>query len=135
MSATNVSAKLACGGTVAAIALAVSLPVSTALDNVLLGLALMFWLLSGNVTAKTKAFRHPVAIACLVYFGIALLGMAYGSGTLKEGWLYLNKYADLLFVPVFISLFADAKNQSRALNAFAVTMLVVLVLSYGQALG
>lgn len=135
MSATNVSAKLASGGTVAAIALAVSLPVSTALDNVLLGLAFMFWLVSGNVAAKAKAFRHPVAIGCLVYFGVVLIGMAYGSGPLKEGWFYLRKYSDLLFVPVFLSLFADTKDQSRALNAFAATMLVVLVLSYGLAIG
>ncbi|HKQ26513.1 MAG TPA: O-antigen ligase family protein [Burkholderiales bacterium] len=135
MNATNVSAKLASGGTVAAMALGVSLPVSTVLDNVLLGLVLLFWLISGNVAAKVRALRHPVAIGCLVYFGVVLIGMAYGSGPAKEGWFYLRKYSDLLFVPVFMSLLADTKDQSRALIAFAVTMLVVLVLSYGLALG
>src|SRR5260370_15753514 len=113
----------------------VSLPVSTALDNVLLGLALLFWLVSGNFAAKAKAFRHPVAIGCLVYFGVVLIGMAYGSGPLKDGWLYLRKYSNLVFVPVFLSLVADAKDQSRALNAFAATMVVVLFLSYGLAIG
>src|SRR6266850_7978352 len=131
----DLSGKLAFGGTAAALGLAVSLPVSVALDNVLLGLALLFWLASGNFAAKAKAFRHPAAIGCLVYFGVVLIGMAYGSGSLKDGWLYVRKYSNLLFVPVFLNLFADAKDQSRTLNAFAATMVVILVLSYGLAVG
>ena len=135
MNATNIRTILARGSTIAAMGLAVSIPVSTALDNVLLALALLFWLVSGNFAERAKAFRHPVAIACLAYFGVVLIGMAYGSGPPEHGWLYVRKYSDLLVVPVFLSLFANAKDRSRALHAFAATMVVVLVLSYGRAIG
>lgn len=48
---------------------------------------------------------------------------------------YLGKYSDLLFIPVFAFLFRDAVLRRRALYALAVSLALVLAISYLIAAG
>ena len=69
------------GGAVkwAVVLLGCSIPVSVALDNILLGLILLFWIAGGRYREKLAAIRgNPVAVAgaravCIVRRGIAVL--------------------------------------------------------------
>ena len=119
-----------------AIALGVSLPVSVALDNVLLAVFVLAWLLSGNWREKYDVIRrNPVALSALALLGWLALGLTWGSGPLSDGLLYLKKQSDLLLIAMLLPVFADARDRRRALLALACSLAVTLVLSYVVALG
>ena len=112
------------------IALGVAIPLSTALDNLLL-LTLLLLVLSGNSRALWQAItKNPVARASSLLFAALLLGMAYGSASLNEAARTLGKYADLAFVPLLMVAARDAETQRRAMLVFLATMLVTAVLSW-----
>ena len=112
-----------------AIALGFSIPVSVALDNVLLVLTLLFWMASLNFRKLTQIRQNPVALAALGMFALLVAGLAYGARDPGDGLHMLGKYADLAFIPVFITLFDDAKVRRQAWLALAVAMVLTLVLS------
>jgi O-antigen ligase len=114
-----------------AIALGFSIPISVALDNILLGLLLAAWLASGDFREKLTAIaENPVALAALVLFGLLTLGLAYGVRDPGDGLRYWGKYIDLLFVPVFIGVFRDRRTQIDALKAMGGALLASLVVSW-----
>jgi hypothetical protein len=60
----------------AAVALGFSIPISTALDEILLVVILALWLVGGHFRDKIRAVRHnPVVLPALVLFGMYLLGL------------------------------------------------------------
>jgi hypothetical protein len=115
----------------AAIALGFSIPISVALDNVLLVVVLACWLASGAWRAKWDAVRgNRVALAALAVFGLLAVGTLYGESHPGEARLYLGKYLDLLFIPVFAFVLRDAAARRRALYALAASLALVLVMSF-----
>jgi O-antigen ligase len=118
-----------------AIALGFSIPLTVALNNVLLALTLASWALSGVFREKSQAFRHPVAVPALVLFTLLALGALYADASASSSLLHLRKYADLLLIPVFLSLFRDAAVRRQAIHALAISLALVLALSYLVKLG
>lgn len=115
----------------AAVALGFSIPLSVALDNVLLVLVVAGWLASGAWRAKRDALRaNSVALAALALFGLLLLGTLYGERNPGDAPFYLAKYLDLLFIPVFAFVLREEPARRRAIYALAAGLVVVLVLSY-----
>jgi len=115
----------------AAIAIGFSIPISIALDNVLLALVLAGWLACGGHKDQWRAIRrNPVAIAALILFGLLALGTLYGERYPGDGTSYLVKYADLLALPVLVYFFRAAPARRHALFALAAGLGLVLVLSY-----
>lgn len=113
-----------------------SLPISVALDNVLLGLAVLLWIASGPTRVEIRSLRgHPLVLAAIVLFALCAAGLFYGEGTAESGLTYLKKYLDLLLVPVFVLLFRDAPTRRAGIRAFEVAMLLTLVASYLLATG
>src|SRR4051794_13225103 len=101
-----------------AIGLGFSIPISVALDNILLGLILLAWLASAGYRDKWSAIKaNPVALAALLLFGLLTLGLAYGIRNPGDGLRYWSKYIDLLFVPVFATVFRDESTRADALKA------------------
>ncbi len=99
------------------IALGLSIPVSVALDNILISLIAVLWLLGEDLRGKAILIRqNPVAVAALLLFGLLAIGTLYSTG--NTGVLF--KYIDLLLVPVFVTFFQDEKTRERALFAFCV---------------
>lgn len=120
----------------AAIALGVSIPVSVALDNVLLTLVLVGGLAGGGYREKLRAIRgNPVALAALALFALLAIGTLYANAHPSDAYHYLGKYLDLAFIAFFVALFRDAPSRQRALHALAFTMLVIILLSFAIKLG
>jgi O-antigen ligase len=120
----------------ASVALGLSLPISVALDNVLLVLLLVAWLASARWHEKYRLIRrNPVALSALALLAWVALGLAWGSGPVSDGLVYLRKYSNLLPIAILVTVFLDERDRRRALLAFAGGLTVTLVLSYALALG
>jgi O-antigen ligase len=114
-----------------AITLGLSIPISVAFDNILLGLILAAWIASGNFGDKLAAIKaSPVAMASLMLFGLLVLGLAYGTRNPGDGIRYLGKYADLFFVPIFVTVFRDERVRQNGLKAFCGAILLSVIISY-----
>jgi O-antigen ligase len=124
------------GATCAAIGLGFAIPISVALDGVLLGLVLLLWLASGPRWEEVRELHgNPVVLASVGLFLLCALGLLYGEGKTEYGLMYLKKYMDLLFVPVFVLLFRDARSRQAGIRAFEIAMLITLAVSYLLAVG
>lgn len=131
MSYTRIAAKADTAATHAAVALGFSIPISVALDNVLLAFVLLGWLFGARYREKLIAIgRNPVALLALALFGLLAVGTLYGSAGPKEAWRYLNKHTDLLYLALLIPLFGAAKMRERAMQGFMLAMILSLAWSY-----
>lgn len=119
-----------------AIALGISIPISVALDNILLALILISWLVAGGYREKlASALGNPVAAAAFALFGLLAVGVTYNSGYPGDGLNILGKYLDLAFVPIFVNLFRDGQARRQAWLALAFALVLTLVLSYLARIG
>lgn len=117
----------------AAILVGFSVPLSVALDNLLL--ALLLPALAFNARAIWEQLRqNPVARAAGLLFGMLALGACYGVTPWREALSIVGKYLDLALIPLFLLLFADDLARRRAILAFLAAMALTLVLSYLLAL-
>jgi O-antigen ligase len=115
----------------AAVALGISIPISTALDGVLLALVLAGWLVSGAWRAKWEAGRgNPVAVAALALFALLLLGTLYGERNPGDAAVTLRKYLDLMWIPMLVWVLRDPLMRGRALYALAASLALVLLMSF-----
>lgn len=106
-----------------------SVPISVALDNILLALVLLGALFSLGSISRVVV-THPVARAAMLLFTSLLIAMFYGAIPLDEAFAILGKYVDLMFVPIFIFLLSNETVRCRARHAFLVAMGITLLLSY-----
>jgi O-antigen ligase len=110
-----------------AVLLGFSLPISTALDSLLLALMVVLWLLGNNFREKyTIIGKNPVALAALVMCGIYVLGLFYGQ--VDKG--ALSDAKTFLLIPLMITLFQEERIRRYAWWGFLASMLLTLLLSY-----
>jgi O-antigen ligase len=108
-----------------------SIPISVALDNILLGIIGGCWLLGGGYREKLDAIRdNPVALAAVALFALYLAGTLYTIGNELEVLNTMSKGARLLLIPAVIPLMRDVRWRRRGIVAFQASMVVTLVLSY-----
>jgi O-antigen ligase len=118
-----------------ALALGLSIPISTALDNLLLPLLVLLWLASGGFAGKWALVRrNPVALLAILLFVWLLAGMSYAAVPVGERLGVLGKYRELLLIPLLATLFRTPQERGLALAFFAAAMGVTLLASYGIAL-
>ena len=104
-----------------------SIPLSTALDGLLLALMVLLWLLGDNFRVKYAMIRrNPVALAALVMCGIYVLGLLYGQ--VNKG--ALSDAKTFLLIPLMITLFQEERIRRYAWWGFLASMLLTLALSY-----
>jgi O-antigen ligase len=119
-----------------AIAIGFSIPISVALDNILLVLLFLGWLAGGAYAAKRDAvWNNGVVLAALALFAILAVGTLYGARYPGDAAGYLVKYADLLAIPVLVFVFRNARHREQALAAFAAGLALTLAISYLVKLG
>ncbi len=122
--------RFALAATWCAILMGFTIPMSTAASNTLLGLTLIFFILSANYREKWRAIAtNPAALATLAFCALVVLGCAWGAGETKDKTHYLVKYLSLLAVPLLIPLFAAPRHRVYALMAFCAAMLLTLLIS------
>lgn len=111
------------------IAMGFAIPLSTALDNLLLLILLL--VVIGNARSVWHCITHnPVARASSLLFAALLLGMVYGGTAPNDAAGTLGKYVDLAFVPLLMVAARDAETRRRAMLGFLAAMLVTAVLSW-----
>src|SRR5687767_1088639 len=120
----------------AAILLGFSIPISVALDNILLGAVAVLWLAGGGYRQKLEIIAaNKVALAALALFALLLLGLTWGARRPGDGIAYLVKYADLVFIPVFVTIFRDARARVLALRFFCAAMILAFAVIFLNTAG
>jgi O-antigen ligase len=120
----------------AVVVLGFSIPISVALDNLLLALLAALFVVGGRYRDKlARILGNPVAVTAALLYAMILVGAFYGHASAAEARLYLGKYIDLIFIGVMLPVFADPETRRRGLLAIGAAMLVTLVASYLGALG
>ncbi|MHB1950384.1 MAG: O-antigen ligase family protein [Acidiferrobacteraceae bacterium] len=112
-------------------ALAFSIPISTFMDGTLIGLIFLASMVSlGRHRIRvTRISRNVVALAALMLLAMVFVGTLYGEGSLSARMNYAGKYADLLLIPLLMSVLKTDPARQRVVNAFLVAMMITLVLS------
>ncbi|MEW6562298.1 MAG: O-antigen ligase family protein [Pseudomonadota bacterium] len=119
----------------AAILLAFSVQISTALDGVLTGLLLVFGLLGFGPEAWRILWTHPAARATGLLFGMLAFAQLYSPAPWREAVGTLGKYADLALIPVFFAVFRQPVLREAAQKIFLWASGLVLILSLALWLG
>lgn len=111
------------------ILLGFAVPISVALDNLLLAAVLLGMLFNARAIWQI-ATQHPVARAAWLLFIALFVAMFYGAAPLREAAGAMGKYADLAFVPMFMLMLHTDVFRRRAKYAFLAAMGLTLLLSY-----
>jgi len=114
---------------VSTILLGFTVPISVALDNLLLAVLLLGALFNARAVWRI-AVQHPVARAAWLLFAALFIAMFYGATPLREAVGILGKYADLAFIPLFMLMLSDEAIRRRAQYAFLASMGLTLLLSF-----
>ena len=118
------------------IAIGVSIPISIAVDNVLLAVVLLAWLVGAQYRAKLMfASANPVYRAALLLFTLLLAGTLYGDAAPGDAKLYLLKYLDLALIPVMGWAFISTTSREQGLRALACGLVLVLLISFAIKTG
>jgi len=113
-----------------------SLPISTAFDNITVGLFLLVWLVTGDWRARWRRLSdNPASYAIGALLALAALGMFWGAGNVKENIRYFEKYAGLILALALFTLPLDRRMRQRALIGFATAALLTAVVSFAFKLG
>lgn len=117
-------------------ALGFTIPIWVVADSILVMLLVICWLAGGEWKERVhRITANPVAVSVLLLFGWLLLGTLWGEGAVQERALAIKKYADLLIIPVLISMAMTVQERNRALIALSAALLLTLLLSFGLSVG
>ena len=117
-------------------ALGFTIPMWVVADSILVVILVACWSAGGEWRKRLRRITaNPVAVASLLLFAWLLLGTLWGAGTLGDRALSIKKYADLLLIPLLISMAIDAQERNRALLALAASLVVTLLLSLSLSMG
>jgi O-antigen ligase len=118
------------------VAIGFSIPVSTALDNLLLAGLLLLWIASGRYADKWAALRsNPFVLFPCSLFVLHLVGAIYSAADPVTILRALDKASTILLIPVLVSLAPGRHILDRALLAFMAGMLLTLSISFLLWLG
>lgn len=117
-------------------ALGFSIPIWVVADGIFVALLVACWVASGQWRERVRRMvMNPVAVSAVLLFGWLLLGTLWGMGSLGERVLAVKKYADLLLIPLLVSMAISAQERHRAILALAASLLVTLALSFALSMG
>jgi O-antigen ligase len=118
------------------VAIGASIPISIAVDNVLMSVVLLTWLVGARYQDKLIfAWANPVYRAALLLFSLLLAGTLYGNAAPGDSKLYLLKYLDLALIPVLGWTFISASSREQGLRMLACGLALVLLISCAIKIG
>lgn len=116
--------------------LGLSIPLSIVADNILLGVVVVAWLLSGQLDAQVaRAVRNPLVVAGLFLFALFIAGIFVYEGDTLVAAKSIGKYKELLCLVPLACLLDGAIWRARAFRFFFAAMVVTLAGSYAIAVG
>jgi O-antigen ligase len=112
-------------------AIGFSIPISTALDTILLSTVVLLWFVSGNYREKIAVIRNnTMALLAVIAFSTYILGSFYSVADTKEIFEFLLKGANFLLIPLMMPFIRDKKTQQYAFGGFLSATVLILALSY-----
>lgn len=118
------------------IALGFTIPIWVVADSILVVLLVLCWAVCGEWREKFRRITtNPVALSTLLLFGWILIGSLWGIGSIEDRMLAVKKYADLLLIPILISMAIEVRERNRMIMAFAASLAITLLLSLVLGLG
>ena len=113
------------------VAMFFAFPMSVALANVTMALAVLLWLLSMRLIDWkpffVQAWRNPVAKPAVLLAILVVVATIWSPATGPEIVGYFKKYSKFLILPVFMALLVQGEVRRRCWQAFAAAMLITLV--------
>lgn len=114
-----------------AIGLGFSIPISVALDNILVIGFIVCWLASGDLAGKARAMlAQPVAVMALAFAALMAVGMLWSPVPLLD---LRESTADTLrfaLLAAFATVFLDPDTRRRAQTVFLAASAFILLLSF-----
>lgn len=107
------------------------LPLSTALTEIMFVVTVVLNLAAGNWREKYDLIaKNRVALIMLLFFALFILGLTYSTAPFIDSLKMLGKYDKILFAVLFMPLFIDEKWRKKAINAFIVSVSLILIAAY-----
>ena len=104
---------------------------STSLAIMLSGLLALLWLFTGQYKSLPDILKNNlVAASSLLLFAFFIVGLSYSSVSHIEALSMLPKYRELLFIPLLTAFLSTECSRYWAWNAFIISSLLILVISY-----
>ena len=112
------------------ILVAASLPWSTSLPAIFVGLWLLALLPIIEIPALGTLFRHPACALPVVLFTLALLGMLWSNAPWNIRLYYVGPVAKLLAIPLLIYQFQRSQRGIWVFAAFLSSCVLLMILSW-----
>ncbi|MDD1626091.1 MAG: O-antigen ligase family protein, partial [Methylococcaceae bacterium] len=113
-----------------------SIALPTTFMSIATVLFMIFWAISGDYKIKFERISsNPAALASIALFGLYAVATLYSSAPWDHRLSFLGKYQKLLFIPLIVSVMYSEKFRQYAMNAFLLSMIMVLIISYLKWLG
>lgn len=114
----------------------VSIVLPTTFMSIATVLFMIFWAISGDYKIKFERISsNPAALASIALFCLYAIGTLYSSASWDHRLCFLGKYQKLLYIPLIVSVIHSEKLRQYAMNAFLLSMIMVLIISYLKWLG
>jgi len=112
------------------ILLAFLLPLTVAGGNIIMGLIVIIWLLSGNYNKKFNQIKsNKLAVASLIFFAVHVLGLLW-TNNMAWGVHIIRKMQDFfIFLPILLTI-TKKENIKHYISAFFLAITITEVLSY-----
>lgn len=112
-------------GVAALVGTMLSLP----LTNIFVTLALIFWVLTGCKPGQAWRIdlKNPAVFGALLLLAWMLLSLLWSHASLQNTLIGIWKYRKLVYVPLMVFLFADAKWRDWAIKAWLAAAIVLML--------
>lgn len=109
------------------------IPFSTSLMGATATLAVVFWLLSGDVLTLPRLLGQNVSVLlAIALFLLLIIGVTYSPAPLSDALAFLKKYRELVYFAIVVSLFVANEGAAKlAEDSFVAGCIVLLFVSYG----
>lgn len=111
------------------ILLGFSLPISTALTNLLLTLFMLLWILEGDYQTKlNNIWLHTACFTPIILLLILIIGSLYSYASWPDIINFLKKISKLLYIPFMIFYFQEPQQRVKTINAFIISGTITSIL-------
>ncbi len=111
------------------IAALVGTMLSLPLTNSFVSLALLFWIFAGCKPGQNwrTDLKNPAVSGALLLLGWMLLSLLWSHASIQQTFAGIWKYRKLVYVPLMVFLFADARWRDAAIKAWLGAAIVLML--------